>query len=153
MNLKNQFNDVYSKFKIHFYHEMFGKIKMREATLTTMETFCMEIIYAMDHPTVNEFATYIQVSSPNAAYKVGKLIQKGYVRKVQSLNDKREYHLEATEKYMNYYNLSFDYLKTVVSRLEEELSEPEKKQLSHILDLMSHKLMPEVPEFNKKAEK
>ena len=107
------FRKVYDKFKIQFYRTVFEKIQNRELTLTTVETFCIEIIYAMDHPTIGDFASYVHISSPNAAYKVNSLIKKGYLRKIQSEHDKREFYLEVTEKYMNYCNISNMYMKTV----------------------------------------
>ena len=48
----------------------------------------MEIIMALGRPTINEFARFVNISPPNAAYKVNSLIQKGYVRKEQSPEDK-----------------------------------------------------------------
>ena len=39
--LEKDFNEVYTKFKLHFYRAVFGRFKRREATLTTVETFCM----------------------------------------------------------------------------------------------------------------
>lgn len=36
--------------------------------------------------------------SENAAYKINNLIKKGYLNKVRSENDRREDHLEVTEK-------------------------------------------------------
>ena len=105
--LYNAFSAVYMKFKLHFYQKVFEKILNREATLTTVETFCMEIIYALEEPTVAEFAKVANISSPNAAYKVNNLIKKGYLKKRQSEDDKREYHLVPTEKYMDYYNISY----------------------------------------------
>ena len=74
--------------------------------LTTVETFCVEIINALGHPTVNEFSSFVNISPPNAAYKINSLIQKGYVTKEQSPDDKREYHLSVTQKYFDYCNIS-----------------------------------------------
>ena len=68
-------------FKLHFYKKVFERIGDRETSLTTVEAFCMEIIYALNHPTVNEFALVTNISSPNAAYKVNNLIKKGYLKK------------------------------------------------------------------------
>ena len=51
------FNEVYTKFKLHFYQEIFRRFQDREASLTTVETFCMESIMALGRPTANEFAT------------------------------------------------------------------------------------------------
>lgn len=142
--LQESFNNVYTKFKLHFYQKVFEKWQDREASLTTVETFCMEIIYAIKNPTVNEFARIANLSSPNAAYKVNNLIKKGYLRKVQSQTDKREYHLEVTEKYLNYYNISYQYMETVMKRIEERFSEEELKIMEKILNVMDEELMPEI---------
>ena len=40
--LEKAFNDVYTKFKLHFYQNVFQRFATREATLTTVESFCME---------------------------------------------------------------------------------------------------------------
>ena len=80
--LHQAFNEVYTKFKLHFYQEIFRRFQNREASLTTVETFCMESIMALGRPSVNEFATFMRISPPNAAYKVNSLVKKGYIRKV-----------------------------------------------------------------------
>ena len=142
--LQEYFNNVYTKFKLHFYQKVFEKIQNREMSLTTVETFCMEIIYAMKNPTINEFAKIANLSSPNAAYKINNLVKKGYVKKVQSLEDKREYHLEVTEKYLNYYNISYNYLETVMQRIEERFTPEEVSTLTRMLEINDMELMPEV---------
>lgn len=142
--LEDAFNKVYSKFKLHFYKRVFERLKDREASLTTVETFCMEIIYAMNNPTVNEFAQMTDISSPNAAYKVNNLIKKGYLKKVRSDEDKREYHLEVTQKYLDYYNISYQYVGTVMERLHDRFTEEELDVLQRILITMSDELMPEI---------
>lgn len=141
--LEEAFQQVYMKFKLHFYKALFDKIQDRETSLTTVETYCIEIIYAMDHPTVSEFASFIQISSPNAAYKVNSLVKKGYLRKVQSENDKREYHLEVTDKYLNYYNLSSSYVKIVTDRMKERFEPEELKVFEKVLQITSEELMAE----------
>ena len=110
---------MYNKFKLHFYQEIFQRFQNREASLTTVETFCMEAIQALARPTVNEFATFMRISTPNAAYKVSSLIRKGYLRKVQSQADRREYHLEVTQRYLDYYDVSSTYVEQVMSRITE----------------------------------
>ena len=56
--LDQAFAEVYTKFKLHFYQKVFGRFQSREASLTTVESFCMEIIQALDKPTINEFAQF-----------------------------------------------------------------------------------------------
>ena len=56
--LEESFDRIYTKFKLHFYQTVFSKFENREASLTAVETFCMEIIRALDEPTINEFASF-----------------------------------------------------------------------------------------------
>ena len=77
--LEDSFTEVYTKFKLHFYQEIFSAFQDQEAGLSAMETFCMEVILALNEPTVNEFASFVRISSPNAAYKINSLLQKGYL--------------------------------------------------------------------------
>ena len=142
--LKASFAQIYTKFKLHFYRQVFSRFQSREATLTTVETFCMEIIQALDKPTINEFASFIQISPPNAAYKVNSLIQKGYLEKVRSESDRREYHLCPTPKYHEYYNVSYAYLDTVMDRIQERFSPEEIAKLTEMLDIVCGELMPEI---------
>ena len=142
--LEKDFNEVYTKFKLHFYRAVFGRFKRREATLTTVETFCMEIILALGEPTVNEFSNFVGISPPNAAYKINNLIQKGYVTKKQSPDDKREYHLFVTQKYIDYYNVSYRYLSTVMERIKNRFPEEDVAKLEEMLDIISNELMPEL---------
>ena len=142
--LDESFRDVYTKFKLHFYQEVFSRFQNREASLTAVETFCMEIIMALEEPTINEFASFVNISSPNAAYKVNSLIQKGYVEKIRSNQDRREYHLRPTQKYMDYYKISTGYLHTVMERINKRFTAEEARQLDRFLQIVGSELMPEV---------
>jgi DNA-binding MarR family transcriptional regulator len=84
------------------------------------------------------------VSSPNAAYKVNSLMKKGYIEKIQSEEDKREYHLQVTQKYYDYFNMGQTYLTEVSQRAEEHFDADEIQNLDRILEEISDKLMPEV---------
>ena len=143
--LEETFRSVYTKFKLHFYRAVFSKFQAREASLTTVETFCMEIIMALGRPTINEFSSFVGISPPNAAYKINNLVQKGYVRKEQSPDDKREYHLVVTQKYIDYYNISYRYLGTVMGRIKERFSPEDVAKLEEMLRVISAELMPEIP--------
>ena len=142
--LQDAFNKVYTKFKLHFYTKFFERVQEREASLTTVESFCMEIIYSMHNPTINEFAKVANISSPNAAYKVNNLIKKGYLNKIQSEQDRREFHLEVTEKYINYYNISYRYIGIVMKRMEQRFTPEELEIIERALVIMHDELMPEI---------
>ncbi|MCR5717365.1 MAG: MarR family transcriptional regulator [Lachnospiraceae bacterium] len=145
--LEQTLTDVYTKFKVHFYQEIFKRIELRDTSLSTMEVFCVETIYALENPTIAEFANFIHVSSPNAAYKVASLIKKGYVNKIQSKKDKREYHLHVTQKYFDYYNLSQDYVSLVARRAEEQISKDDLEVFERVLKQIGDYMMPEMSDI------
>lgn len=142
--LKDAFLNVYTKFKLHFYQEIFQRFENREASLTTVETFCMETIMALGKPTVNEFAGFMRISSPNAAYKVNSLVKKGYINRVQSETDRREYHLEVTQKYIDYYNISARYVMEIMDRITDRFPQEDREKLEEVLHIISHELMSEI---------
>ena len=142
--LEQKFEIVYTKFKLHFYQEIFARFQNREASLTTVETFAMETIQALGRPTINEFASFMRISPPNAAYKINSLIRKGYVQKIRSEQDKREYHLQVTQKYKDYYNISNDYVRVVTERMRQRFPTADCAKLEEMLSIISRELMPEV---------
>ena len=86
----------------------------------------------------------MRISPPNAAYKINSLIRKGYIQKIQSEHDKREYHLQVTQKYKDYYNVSSDYVRVVTERMRERFTPDECAKLEEMLSIISKELMPEV---------
>ena len=121
--------------------------------MTTVETFAMETIQALGRPTINEFATFMRISPPNAAYKINSLVKKGYIRKVQSPEDRREYHLRPTQKYIDYYNISYSYLSTVIERVRRRFPEEDVDKLEQMLTVISDELMPELDLMNKTRQR
>ncbi|MDY5704539.1 MAG: MarR family winged helix-turn-helix transcriptional regulator [Lachnospiraceae bacterium] len=142
--LKNEILNIYDKCRLHFYMQVFSRFENREATLTTVESFSMECIMALDHPTIAEFANMMNISSPNAAYRVNSLVQKGYVKKVRSKEDARIYFLEPTKKYLSYYRINASYVDTVVERCKERFSEEDFNQFTEYLHIVNSELMPEL---------
>lgn len=141
--LDHHFMEVYTRFKLQFYRKIFSRFNDQDNTLTAIETFCVETIHALGKPTIQEFSTFIQISSPNATYKVNSLIKKGYVTKVQSKEDKREYHLQVTEKFHNYYDFHIDYTKEVIARIRERFPEEDVEKLENMLEVIATELMSE----------
>ena len=150
MSFEGDFQTIYTKFKLHFYREIFGNWTMQEATLTTVETFCMEVIYTMKRPTINEFANFIKISQPNAAYKVNNLIRKGFLRKIRSQKDKREYFLEVTDKYIEYLDIEHSYMHKVLERLQSRFTKNQLEELDGMLKIISTELMPEIPDYQER---
>ena len=146
-SLKESFLTVYTKFKLRFYSAVFCNEKSREHSLSAIECFCMETILALDSPTINQFASFVNISQPNAAYKIQNLINKGYLAKIKSTTDKREHYLQPTSKYLAEYNVSYSYLNDIFNRMEEKLSIDERQALNRALTVLSDDLMPEIPAY------
>jgi DNA-binding MarR family transcriptional regulator len=142
--LDQTFGQVYTKFKLHFYKQIFSRFEDREATLTTVESFCMEVIMALGEPTIAQFSHMMNLSTPNAAYKINSLVKKGYVKRIQSTTDKREYRLRPTQKYIDYYNISYSYLHLVMERAKQRFSPDDLAKLEEMLQIVSDELMPEI---------
>ena len=136
--IENTFQEVYQRFKLHFYEEIFKEIPDCEASLTATEAFAVEIIHTLNMPTIGEFANFIHISLPNATYRVNALVKKGYIRKVTSPLDKREIRLQLTERFYHYYNISCDYISRIMSSLGKRLSESESAQFIEMMRSMLH---------------
>ena len=67
------------------------------------------------------------------------------MEKIQSEHDKREYHLRPTQKYIDYYNISNDYVRKVMGRIAERFSPADCAKLEEMLAIVSDELMPEIP--------
>lgn len=142
--LEKSFAEIYTKFKLSLYAKVFKHLDGEKDSLSAVEVFCLEVIYALGRPTVNEFATFAELSAPNAAYKINNLVRKGYLQKVRNEEDRREYHLEVTEKYMEDYGITYDYMNVVMERIRHRLNPREVESLEKVLNIISEELMPEV---------
>jgi len=139
--LEHVFSETYTKFKLQFYRKIFSRFETREATLSAVETFCVEVINALGEPTINEFAQFVNISQANAAYKVQSLLESGYVEKIRSETDKREYHLRVTEKYHQFNRVNIDYVNEVVRLMRERFDEKELAHFESMLKIICDDLM------------
>ena len=146
------FNEVYEKFKMNFYKNIFQGFEEREANLSTAEVFCVEVVHALGKPTIGELTDFLQISQPNGAYRVSSLVRKGYLKKIQSQEDKREFYLEVTDKFYYYYNVKNEYIDVVLGRLAERFSKEDIEKVEEVLTVMSKELMPEVTNFIKERD-
>ena len=141
--LRDSFFEVYTKFKLNFYRGIFERLKEREGSLSAAEAYAAEVIHALDGPTISEFAHFLQVSGPNASYKVNSLIKKGYIKRVKSKQDKRESMLYPTEKFMEYYAINQNYIDVVMDRISNRFSDEDLATFDRMLSVISEELMTE----------
>ena len=142
--LKQNFTAVYSKFKLPFYRSVFDLVRERDGSLSAMEAFSLEVISMLGEPTVGKFADFLSISQSNATYKVNSLIKKGYIEKLNSTTDRREYYLKLTDKYYKYSNLMNDYQLDVIERIEKRFSPEDVEKFDEMLKIIASELMPEI---------
>ena len=117
---------------------MFSRIKDKEEALSSSEYFCLECIYLMGNPTISQFANFLDISSPNATYKVKQLIKKGFITKEKSEKDGREYILVPTQKFYDFYESKEDYV--IVNDLKRSLDKKESKKMDKILKILTDQM-------------
>lgn len=136
MKIKEKVAKFYKKIKLAFYKNMFHRSEQHDE-LSSSEYFCLQCIYLMEKPTISQFANFLNISAPNATYKVKQLIKKGYIIKEKSKEDKREYVLVPTEKMLNIFREKDKSLS--VNQIKECMDESEQKQMDAIIDMLNEK--------------
>lgn len=139
--IEEKFDRVYRKFKLNLYESILTSEASKKAKLTVTESFCVELIDALENPTVGDLVKYIKVSQPNITYRVNSLVRKGYVVKVKSEVDKRIVHLNVTEKYRKYQNFKTSYAKEIIRKTKSNLKDEEREVFEKILDIMDEKMI------------
>ncbi len=89
----------------------------------------------MNSPTISQFAHFLEISSPNATYKVKQLIKKGFITKEKSEKDHREFKLVPTQKFFDFYENKEDYV--FVNDLKKDLSKKDCKKVDKIMKILS----------------
>lgn len=138
--IEQKFEKIYEQFRIEFYRNLFKKLKDKETQLTATEMFVAEVIYLLKRPTIKEFTAFIDISGPNATYKIKSLIDKGFVKKVSSGNDGREFLLEVTDKFHEYYSDNGTYGSFIFKKIQENLNEDDINDLDRIIDMLMKKV-------------
>ena len=128
------------KMRLRHYKYLFGRVKERMGSLSATEAYSADVIYLMDNPTIKQFADCLGISQPNATYKVSSLIEKGYIKKEISADDRREAHLRMSEKFFGYFDPDDAELKDAVSKLDQKFSAEELEIFEKILTELNNEL-------------
>lgn len=129
--IKQNFEIIYREFRLQLYQHIFEMIGERAGSLSATEFFSAEVIYLLKNPTITEFADYLKISLPNAAYKIKSLLEKGYICKEQT-SDKRTFRIHVTDKFTKYYHSSDSYGSFILSKQKKRLNEQELKNVDFI---------------------
>ena len=131
--LEKNFETLYLMFRSSYFKKLVKEIGAKEGSLSATESYCVEIIYLLNKPTVSDFAQYLNLSVPNANYKINSLVKKGYVVRQQSKTDLREQHLCVTDKFLNYYGLNDILIANLIKRIKETFSPKDAENLDDMI--------------------
>ena len=106
--------------------EQFAELSMRQV-------YYLETILRMESPTFGDVAQKLGLTKPSVTAIVDKLIQKGYVEKVQSESDRRTYHIVPTGKAAEFAQLHENTHRLMAQILTQNLDETEIQQMAVLL--------------------
>ena len=112
--------------------------------ITNNDMHVIEAIGIGEPKNMSSIARELSVTVGTLTIAMNSLVKKGYVERIQSTTDKREYRLRPTQKYIDYYNISYSYLHLVMERAKQRFSPDDLAKLEEMLQVVSDELMPEI---------
>ena len=104
------------------------------SSLTLTQMHYLEVISKLDNPNITELAHAMKLTKPTVKVAIDKLIEKDYVLKIQSDEDRRSAHLHLTEK-GKLINQMHDYAhKRIAEFIGNKLNQDEQDQIFRLLD-------------------
>lgn len=139
--LEKEFEKLYFKFRNNYCKNLFSGVDEDKDSLNPTESYCVEVIFLLNNPTVSEFATYVNISQPNATYRISNLISKGYIRKRISEDDKREYFLEVTDKFAKNYGVNASFNADLMREIHEKFTLEEIEHLEKLIKKINQMML------------
>jgi len=135
--------DIISKFMCKSHEESMQKVlDEKEINKLTMgQILYLETIYELKNPTFGQIAEKLNVSKPSVTAIVQKLISAGYVKKEQSTEDKREYHVVLTKKGLLLEKANIDAHNAFITQMEEILNGDEFEIFQKHVEKIAKKLL------------
>ena len=134
-DLRKTMEELYSHILIRYYQKIFSNNNKEINNLNAMEISMLEIIYHLKHPTYSELSAFMHISQPNLTYRINNLIKKGYVESTADEKDRRRHYLSVTDKFLDFYEIDYDYLNQLSMQVLEQLNPIEKQALEKILNI------------------
>ena len=107
--------------------------------LTLTQMHYLETINSLDNPNITELASALKLSKPTVTVAIDKLIEKEFVYKVRSDEDRRSAHLHLTEK-GKLINQMHDYAHNCISEsIVRKLNSQEQEQFIILMDKILRK--------------
>ena len=123
--LMNVALELYEKLRLMHYRALFDRIREKDGSLSATEAYSVDVIHILKNPTIKQFSDFLGISQPNATYKITSLVDKGYIEKIPSETDKREFHLKLADKFYSYFDENNAFMRTAVDKLEANYKKEE----------------------------
>lgn len=141
--LYEQVRQLFESFRLKHYRELFGRIRESAGSLSATEAYAADVVYLLKDPTISAFADTLGISQPNATYKINSLASKGYVSRSASDVDRRECHVSVEDRFYEYYDTSYPFIRDGVEKLAQKYTPEELALLEKMLgDLNEHLTQP-----------
>jgi DNA-binding MarR family transcriptional regulator len=127
--------EIISKLSNLIVHtEETAKEQFNLLNLTHVQMHYLESINLLNNPNITELASKLKLTKPTVKVAVDKLIEKEYVFKIQSDEDRRSAHLHLTEK-GKLINQMHDYAhKSIAESIIRKLNSKELFELTTLLN-------------------
>ena len=110
-----------------------AKEQFNLSSLTVTQMHYLEMISELNNPNITELALSMKLSKPTVKVAVDKMIEREYVFKVKSDEDRRSAHLHLTEK-GKLINQMHDYAhKRIAEYIQSKLNSEEEECLVRVL--------------------
>ena len=129
-NFISLFEDIHEKFMDNF--DKNNKLK-KDRKISNSEENYLGIIFNLKKITLSKFAEQAKITKPAATQIINKYINKGYVTKKVSKEDKRVCYIELTENIKKYFEESYKKLNKFYNECLNFLTEDEFQQLNTLL--------------------
>lgn len=111
-----------------------AKLQFNLLDLTLNQLHYIETINTLGNPNITELAVSLKLSKPTVKVAVDKLIEKEYIFKVQSDEDRRSAHIHLTEKGKLINQMHYYAHKRIAETLSRKLSSEELNTLVELLN-------------------
>ncbi|MEL7034030.1 MAG: MarR family transcriptional regulator [Cyanobacteria bacterium J06592_8] len=101
--------------------------------LTISQFQYIDAIHELGEPTITEIAEKLAITKASATTGINKLVEKGYLNKTQSAQDKRIFHVSLTDTSRQLIEAKYQALKEYGEFIQAALSEEEVKQFETIM--------------------
>jgi len=129
-NFISLFEDIHNKFMENFNKN--NKLDKKN-NITSTENYYLSIINSLKDITLSKFAELAKITKPAATQIINKYVDKGYVIKKISDDDKRVCYIELSEQIKKYLADSCNKLNKMYNECLSFLTEEEFEQFNNLL--------------------